>query len=283
MQAIVFDNVAFSYKPTEEGEAPRLVVDGLSLAVEQGAFVALLGRNGSGKSTCAKLINGLLTPVSGKVTVFGADTADKKSLFDIRKRVGMVFQNPDNQQIASIVEDDVAFGPENIGLDREEIGRRIDFALAATDMEKFRRAQAARLSGGQKQRVAIAGALALSPDVLILDESTSMLDPKGRKEVVDVARALNRERGMTVIDITHYMDEALDADYVYVLSEGKLAASGTPEEIFADVPTLKKCGLELPRAALLASRLREAGVPVRDGILTKEELAEELCALLPRT
>lgn len=282
MQAIEFQNVGFSYVSGDEnGRTDKTeVLKGLNFAVEKGSFVALLGRNGSGKSTLARLVNGLLKPTTGKVFVFGMDTSDKKNLFEIRKKAGMVFQNPDNQQIASIVEDDIAFGPENIGMKREEIGAAIDFALKATDMEKYRHAEAAKLSGGQKQRVAIAGAIAIGPEILILDESTSMLDPKGRKEVMAVARMLNKEKAMTVIDITHYMDEAAEADYVYVLDGGKIRIQGKPEEVFARKTELRECGLELPRPALIAEKLRMAGVPLSSGILNAEALSEELCKSL---
>lgn len=277
MQAVEFKNVSFGYG--EEDSRAEVLRD-FSLTIEKGSFIALLGRNGSGKSTCAKLINGLLTPNSGTVTVFGMDTAKKENLFEIRKRAGMVFQNPDNQQIASIVEDDVAFGPENIGLSREEIKERIDYALKVTGTESFRHAQVSRLSGGQKQRVAIAGAIAINPDILILDESTSMLDPKGRHEVMQVVRALNKERGMTVIDITHYMDEAVEADLVCVMGKGVILAKGTPEEVFAQKEIIKSCGLELPVSAKIAERLKDAGLPIGNGILTKESLSEKLCELL---
>lgn len=282
MQAIEFQNVGFSYVSGDEnGRTDKTeVLKELDFAVEKGSFVALLGRNGSGKSTLARLVNGLLKPTTGKVFVFGMDTSDKKNLFEIRKKAGMVFQNPDNQQIASIVEDDIAFGPENIGMKREEIGAAIDFALKATDMEKYRHAEAAKLSGGQKQRVAIAGAIAIGPEILILDESTSMLDPKGRKEVMAVARMLNKEKAMTVIDITHYMDEAAEADYVYVLDGGKIRIQGKPEEVFARKTELRECGLELPRPALIAEKLRMAGVPLSSGILNAEALSEELCKSL---
>lgn len=282
MQAIEFQNVGFSYVSGDEnGRTDKTeVLKGLDFTVEKGSFVALLGRNGSGKSTLARLVNGLLKPTTGKVFVFGMDTSDKKNLFEIRKKAGMVFQNPDNQQIASIVEDDIAFGPENIGMKREEIGAAIDFALKATDMEKYRHAEAAKLSGGQKQRVAIAGAIAIGPEILILDESTSMLDPKGRKEVMAVARMLNKEKSMTVIDITHYMDEAAEADYVYVLDGGKIRIQGKPEEVFARKTELRECGLELPRPALIAEKLRMAGVPLSSGILNAEALSEELCKSL---
>ena len=282
MQAIEFQNVGFSYVSGDEnGRTDKTeVLKGLDFIVEKGSFVALLGRNGSGKSTLARLVNGLLKPTTGKVFVFGMDTSDKKNLFEIRKKAGMVFQNPDNQQIASIVEDDIAFGPENIGMKREEIGAAIDFALKATDMENYRHAEAAKLSGGQKQRVAIAGAIAIGPEILILDESTSMLDPKGRKEVMAVARMLNKEKAMTVIDITHYMDEAAEADYVYVLDGGKIRIQGKPEEVFARKTELRECGLELPRPALIAEKLRMAGVPLSSGILNAEALSEELCKSL---
>lgn len=279
MQAIEFKNVSFGYGDEDERQE---VLKNFSLTIEKGSFVALLGRNGSGKSTCAKLINGLLTPNEGTVTVFGMDTKDKNNLFEIRKRAGMVFQNPDNQQIASIVEDDVAFGPENIGVPREEIKNRIDYALKATGTEEFRHSEVARLSGGQKQRVAIAGALAIYPDILILDESTSMLDPKGRREVIEVVRTLNKERGMTVIDITHYMDEAVEADEICIMGDGVIMAQGNPSEIFAKKDVIKECGLELPVSAKLAEALQKEGLPLPDGILTKEELSKSLCELLQK-
>ena len=210
------------------------------------------------------------------------NTADKKTLFDIRKRVGTVFQNPDNQQVASIVEDDIAFGPENIGMPREKTGERIDYVLKVTDMEKYRNVEVARLSGGQKQRVAIAGALAIDPEILILDEATSMLDPKGRNEVMSVVKDLNKNHGLTVINITHYMDEAVNSDRIFVLHGGKIAMQGTPAEIFAKKDEIRACGLELPRAASLAEKLRAAGIELDGQILTKEELATKLCESLPK-
>ena len=276
MNAVEFKNVYYKYGETDNVFA----VDNLTLNIEKGEFAVILGRNGSGKSTAAKLMNGLLQPFSGDVTVFGMNTKDKDKLFEIRKRAGMVFQNPDNQMIASIVEDDVAFGPENIGLPREEIGKRIDYALKATDMESFRHSSGARLSGGQKQRIAIAGVLAVKPEVLILDESTAMLDPKGRKEVMDVVKNLNREEGITVILITHYMDEATEADRIYVMKDGSLFAEGTPKKIFSEREKLNSVGLEVPKAAYLAEELRRVGVPVGKDILTREELSESLCKLL---
>ena len=275
-EAIVFENVDFAY---DEGE--KNVVEDLSFKVERGSFVALVGRNASGKSTVAKLVNGLIAPLSGKITVLGLDATDENNSFEIRKRCGIVFQNPDNQTVATIVEDDVAFGPENIGVEREEIGKRIDFALKATGTESFRFYYASRLSGGQKQRVAIAGVLAIKPEILILDESTSMLDPRGRREVMDVVKNLNK-LGMTVIVITHYMDEVTDCDEVLVMGGGRLLRSGTPEEIFADEDLLARAGLELPVPAKIAKLLRKKGVKIGQP-LTKEALKDELCVLLQET
>ena len=275
-EAIVFENVDFAY---DEGE--KNVVEDLSFKVERGSFVALVGRNASGKSTVAKLVNGLIAPLSGKITVLGLDATDENNSFEIRKRCGIVFQNPDNQTVATIVEDDVAFGPENIGIEREEIGKRIDFALKATGTESFRFSSASRLSGGQKQRVAIAGVLAIKPEILILDESTSMLDPRGRREVMDVVKNLNK-LGMTVIVITHYMDEVTDCDEVLVMCGGRLLRSGTPEEIFADEDLLARAGLELPVPAKIAKLLRKKGVKIGQP-LTKEALKDELCVLLQET
>ena len=279
MPAIEFKDVSFSYG-SEPGAAP--VLKSVNLSVEEGQFVAVLGHNGSGKSTLAKLINGLLAPVSGTVTVFGADTADEKKLFEIRKNAGMVFQNPDNQMVATIVEDDVAFGPENVGVAREEIGRRIEYALAAVGMTEYRDATPARLSGGQKQRVAIAGVLALKPRIMILDESTAMLDPKGRREVMDVVRTLNKEEKITVIHITHFMEEALEADRVVVLDGGLVVMDGAPREVFRSAAELTAFGLRLPRAAAIAGDLRARGVPLPENIFTGEELAEALCGYLQR-
>lgn len=277
MEAVRFENVIFSYR--EDGKEPA--VNGVSLSIEEGEFVAVLGRNGSGKSTLAKLINALLLPSSGKVTVFGMDTANEKQTFEIRKSAGMVFQNPDNQTVASIVEDDVAFGPENIGVPREEIGKRIDFALDAVGMREYRTATPSRLSGGQKQRIAIAGVLAILPKIMILDESTAMLDPKGRREVMDVVRKLNRERGMTVILITHFMDEALQADRAIVMHRGEVVMDGQPEEIFSRSEELETYNLTLPRAAYVCKKLQEAGMPVKNAF-TAEELAEAICELLQK-
>ena len=272
MEAVHFENVKYSYRD----DGADFAVNGVTLSIEEGQFVAVLGRNGSGKSTLAKLVNALLEPSSGKVSVFGMDTSDPKKTFDIRKSAGMVFQNPDNQTVASIVEDDVAFGPENIGVPRAEIGERIDFALRAVGMEKYRLATPSRLSGGQKQRIAIAGVLAIRPKIMILDESTAMLDPKGRREVMEVVKKLNKEQGMTVILITHFMDEALQADRAVVMHRGEVVMDGTPEQIFARSEELEAYNLTLPRAAYICKRLQEAGMPVANAF-TAKELAEEIC------
>lgn len=276
MEAVRFDNVKFSYEQEDE-----YAVNGVTLSVAEGEFVAVLGRNGSGKSTLAKLINALLVPTSGKVTVFGMDTADAGHTFEIRKSAGMVFQNPDNQTVASVVEDDVAFGPENIGVPREEIGKRIDFALDAVGMQAFRQATPSRLSGGQKQRIAIAGVLAIRPKIMILDESTAMLDPRGRREVMEVVRRLNKEQGMTVLLITHFMDEALQADRAIVMHRGEVVMDASPEEVFSRSAELESYNLTLPRAAAICKRLQAAGMPV-GGAFTAEELAEEICKSLQK-
>lgn len=272
MQAIKLDNVTFEY---EEG---IFAVNGISLEINQGEYIAVVGRNGSGKSTVAKLINGLISPKSGSVTVFGMDTKEKKDIYEIRKRVGMVFQNPDNQMVATIVEDDIAFGPENIGVQREEIARRIDFALKATNTEEFRHRPASQLSGGQKQRVAIAGVLAIKPQILILDEATSMLDPKGRAEVNEVIRRLNKEEGITVITVTHYMEEAFEADKIIVMKGGDVAFAGTPEEVFSCEKELEECGLALPRATYIGNRLKEKNIIDKNAkCFTAKDLEVLLC------
>lgn len=273
MSLISVENVNFSY----DKKIP--VLKNISLSVEEGEYIAVIGHNGSGKSTLAKLLNGLILADQGKIVVDGFSPDDKKSIFEIRKRVGVVFQNPDNQLVASIVEDDVAFGPENLGVKRQEIGERIDFALKSVGMEKFRYSSPARLSGGQKQRIAIAGVLALKPKVLVLDESTAMLDPVGRKEVLEVVKKLNQEQKTTVINITHYMDETVDCDRVVVVNDGEIALVGTPQEIFKEEKKLEQMGLELPLATKIANKLIEKGVPLESGILTERELKDRLCAL----
>ena len=245
MGFVEFQNVSFSYN--EGYEAQTRALENVSFSVEEGEFVALVGHNGSGKSTVAKLMNALLLPSAGRVIVDGMDTSDKKSLFEIRKRVGVVFQNPDNQMIATIIEDDVAFGPENIGLKSDEIRKRVDWALEAVGMSEHKKGTPFRLSGGQKQRIAIAGVLAVKPRVLVLDESTAMLDPSGREEVMSVVERLNREEKMTVVMITHFMDEALKADRIIVLSDGKVLMNGG-RELFERTDEIKRAGLDLPVA-----------------------------------
>ncbi len=268
--AVELDNVSFTY---EEG-LPYALKD-VSLKVKRGEFIAVLGHNGSGKSTLARLVCGLLTADKGNVTVWGYDPADKKQLGKVREHAGVVFQNPDNQMVASIVEDDIAFGPENLGVPRAEIGFRIEWALKAVGMEKYRHATPARLSGGQKQRIAVAGVLAIKPDVLILDESTAMLDPKGRREVTEVAARLNKEAGMTVILITHFMDEALLADRAIVMNKGEIALEGSPEEIFEKGDELESYNLSLPEIGAICNKIRAAGYELND-CLQPETLAEEI-------
>ena len=275
MKAIEIKNVTFNYENNKTA-----VIKDFSLSVDKGEFLCILGENGSGKSTLSRLINGLLIPTLGDVLVFGLNTREKDKAYQIRKSVGMVFQNPDNQMIATIVEDDIAFGPENLGVPSDEIGKRIDFALKSVNMEKYKKVAGQKLSGGQKQRIAIAGALAVMPEILILDESTAMLDPLGREEVLSVVKDLN-SKGMTVILITHYMDEALLADKVAVLSNGELKLIGTPTEVLSN-PQIKNYGLDYPRPYYIAQKLKENGLPINANVFTKEDLAEELCKLFQK-
>lgn len=278
MTAISIKNVKYVYNPKTEDELEAL--KGVSLDIEEGEFVALVGHNGSGKSTLAKMLNGLMLPSEGSVEVYGNLTADDDKVFDIRKSVGIVFQNPDNQMIASIVEDDVAFGPENIGVPREEIIKRVDWALSVVDMLEYRTATPFKMSGGQKQRIAIAGVLALLPKILVLDESTAMLDPKGRKEVMDTILKLNKKEHITVVHITHHMEEVVCADKVVVMNDGRIERVGTPKEIFSDIDLLNRCKLELPLARQIANKLSGEGLDLGDDILTEEELEDKLCQLL---
>ena len=257
-------------------------VKNVSLEISDGDFIAIIGHNGSGKSTLARLFNGLLTPTQGDVVVDGINTKDESRIFDVRKTVGVIFQNPDNQLVASIVEDDVAFGAENIGLSREEIGKRIDFALKTVNMENFRHSTPTRLSGGQKQRIAIAGVLAIMPKVLVMDESTAMLDPVGREEVLSVVKRLNKEQGVTVINITHYMDEIIHADKVFVMDGGSVAFAGTPSEVFSREDELKRLGLAIPLSAKIGRLLQKQGVLGQNDILDKKTLGDELCKLFPK-
>ena len=276
------DRLAYNYvKYDEEGREKETIraVDGVSFEVQKGDFVAILGHNGSGKSTLAKHINALLTPSEGTLWVNGMDTSDEDRLWDVRQSAGMVFQNPDNQIIGSIVEEDVGFGPENLGVPTEEIWQRVEESLKAVNMLKYRHHSPNRLSGGQKQRVAIAGVVAMHPKCIVLDEPTAMLDPNGRKEVIRAVRALNQVEDITVILITHYMEEVIYADKVLVMDDGKVVMQGTPREIFSQVETLKAYRLDVPQATLLAWELKKAGLDLPDGILTREELVEALCRL----
>ena len=275
MNAIEFENVSFSYE-----EGGTFAIKNLNFAVEEGEFLAVLGHNGSGKSTLARLSNGLLEADSGTIRVFGTELTEK-NLFDIRKQVGIVFQNPDNQTVASIVEDDIAFGAENIALPREEIGKRIDFALHAVGMEEYRHATVSRLSGGQKQRIAIAGVLAVMPKVLILDESTAMLDPRGRREIIDCVTRLNKEQGITVVLITHFMEEALRASRAIVMNRGEIVMQGAPSDIFERHEELLTYNLTLPLIGRICRDLRAGGLPVTD-TLDVDRLAKEIASCVSK-
>lgn len=264
---------------TEEGVAPT-VLDGVDLTIREGSFVAILGHNGSGKSTLAKHFNAILLPSGGKVYVDGMDTADEALLLDIRRQVGMVFQNPDNQIVATVVEEDVAFAPENLGLPSEEIRRRVDYALQAVGMEEFKRNAPHLLSGGQKQRVAIAGVLAMAPQVIVLDEPTAMLDPGGRAEVMKTIRWLNREKGITILLITHHMDEAAQADRVVVMEDGHIIDDGDPRHIFSQVDKMHATGLGVPQTVEVLEALRQEGADVAIDALTVEECADRLISFL---
>ena len=275
---IVASQLCYAYP-----EAEKKAVDDVSMRVKRGEFLAILGHNGSGKSTLAKLFNALYVPSSGTVWVCGLDTRDDDLVFDIRQHAGMVFQNPDNQIVATVVEEDVAFGLENNGVPPAEIRVRIDEALAAVNMSDFARKAPHMLSGGQKQRVAIAGVLAMKPDVIVLDESTAMLDPSGRREVMNTVHRLNREEGISVVIITHYMGEAASADYVIVMDEGRVALTGTPREVFSQVGRVRELGLDVPPMTDLAHMLREDGLDVAGDVLTVEEMVEEVCRLSSNT
>ncbi len=265
----------------EEGNVEGITkaVDQVNLDIEQGSFIAILGHNGSGKSTLAKHMNAILNPTEGTVWVDGMDTSEEERVWDIRQRAGMVFQNPDNQIIGQVVEEDVGFGPENMGVPTKEIWERVEESLKAVGMYQYRKHSPNKLSGGQKQRISIAGVLAMHPKCIVLDEPTAMLDPQGRKEVIRAARALNQVEGITVILITHYMEEIIHADRVFVMDSGKIAMEGTPREIFSQVETLKSLRLDVPQVTLLGYELKKRGLRLPDGILTKEELADALTEL----
>ncbi len=273
---IEFNNVSFAYD-SEIVNAPA-VVKNVTLSIKRGSFVAVLGHNGSGKSTLAKLCNAILVPQTGKVTVNGMDTADNGLTFDIRRTVGMVFQNPDNQIVATVVEDDVAFGPENLGVEPKEIRRRVDEALKSVGMYDYRLFEPHKLSGGQKQRVAIAGITAMQTECIVLDEPTAMLDPRGRLEVMETVKRLNRELGITVVFITHFMNEATQADRVLVMDDGGIILDGTPKEVFSHKEIIIDAGLDLPAAAEFSDMLISDGFNLPDGILTAEECIEAIYA-----
>ena len=272
-------NLIFDYIKRDEEEQVEGVdraLDGLTLDIEEGSFVAVLGHNGSGKSTFAKQVNGILVPTDGTVLISGMDTRDESHIWDIRRTAGMVFQNPDNQIIGNTVEEDVGFGPENLGVPTEEIWKRVDESLEAVGMTAYRLKSPNKLSGGQKQRVSIAGVMAMTPKIIILDEPTAMLDPNGRKDVIRTVHELNRREKITVLLITHYMEEAVDADRIVVMDEGKVVMDGTPREIFSRVKELKQYSLDVPQVTELADELAEAGLPITRGVLTMDELLSEL-------
>ncbi len=277
-ELIKTENLYFRYQ--DEKDENKFALKDVNLQVKDGEFVVIIGHNGSGKSTLSKLLNGIYLPTDGKIYIDDMDTSDEEKIWEIRKNAGMVFQNPDNQLVATIVEEDVAFGPENIGLPSSEIRERVDFALEVVKMAEYKRKPPHHLSGGQKQRVAIAGILAMKPKCIIFDEPTAMLDPSGRKEVVSTIERLNKEEKMTVIHITHYMDEAINADRIIVMDGGRIVLEGTPREIFSKVDHLKKIGLDVPQITQLAYELKNQGYDISTESLTVQELVEELCQFL---
>lgn len=278
---ITFNNVSFSYE-TEENDNKNinLALDKITLSVKKGEFLAVVGHNGSGKSTLSKLMNALLLPTLGTVIVDGIDTTDSERTFDIRRRVGLVLQNPDNQLVTSIVEDDVAFAPENLGVEPAEIRRRVDEALKAVDMYEYRHDATYNLSGGQKQRVAIAGVVAMQPQCIVLDEPTAMLDPQGRDEVISTVTKLNKEKGITVVLVTHYMEEAASADRIIVVDSGKVLTQGTPKEVFSKVELLKSHSLSVPQPTELIYMLKMSGADIPENVITDEECIEAVVKLL---
>lgn len=279
-------NLSFIYceEDMESGEIKEeKVLKDINIEIEKGSFTAVLGHNGSGKSTLAKHFNAILLPSGGKVYVKGMDTADENNIFNIRQSAGMVFQNPDNQMVAALVEDEVAFAPENLGVEPKEIRRRVDECLEIVNMTKYARSSPSKLSGGQKQRVAIASVLAMNPEILILDEPTAMLDPKGRSEVIKTIKMLNEEKDITVVLITHYMDEAAQADRTVVIDDGEIMLDGTPKEVFKNVEKLKSLGLDVPQVTELAYELRKMGIEISDDVLTVDECFDEIIRILGET
>lgn len=277
MQGLCFD-----YPAPEEGKPPVTVLKNIDLQIEKGEFTAILGHNGSGKSTLAKHFNAILLPTSGKVTVCGIDTADEERVYDIRQRVGMVFQNPDNQLVATVVEEDVAFALENLGVPPAEMRKRVDEALKSVEMYEYRNHSPHQLSGGQKQRIAVAGVIAMRPECLVLDEPTAMLDPRGRKEIMKTLKTLHEDYGITVVLITHYMEEAAQAERVIAMDNGKIILDGTPKAVFSKVDLLKSVGLDVPQSTELACELRKAGIDIPLDLLSEEEAANAVFALLEK-
>lgn len=275
---IISENLRFCYPPDSEGNI-KVAIDGVDITINKGEFVVVLGHNGSGKSTFAKHINGLLVPTEGKVIVAGYDTSVDENIWEVRSKAGMVFQNPDNQIVATIVEEDVAFGPENLGVEPKEIRKRVDEALERVNMSEYKKHGPHLLSGGQKQRVAIAGILAMMPECIVLDEPTAMLDPSGRKEVVETILDLNKNHGITIVFITHFMEEAVKADRIYVMDQGKVIVDGTPREVFKNVEIMKNLGLDVPQMTELAYELSKSGVNIKTDVLTIDEMVNELCQL----
>ena len=279
-------NLSFIYREEdmESGEIKEeKVLKDINIEIEKGSFTAVLGHNGSGKSTLAKHFNAILLPSGGKVYVKGMDTADENNIFNIRQSAGMVFQNPDNQMVAALVEDEVAFAPENLGVEPKEIRRRVDECIEIVNMTKYAQSSPSKLSGGQKQRVAIASVLAMNPEILILDEPTAMLDPKGRSEVIKTIKMLNEEKDITVVLITHYMDEAAQADRTVVIDDGEIVLDGTPKEVFKNVEKLKSLGLDVPQVTELAYELRKMGIEISDDVLTVDECFDEIIRILGET
>lgn len=271
-------NVTYKYENSDKDNI-KLALDNVNLQVKKGEFLVILGRNGSGKSTIAKHMNALLIPSSGNVYVSGLDTSDEKNIWNIRNKAGMVFQNPDNQIVATIVEEDVAFGPENLGIESSEIRKRVDDCLRKVNMYDYKRHAPHLLSGGQKQRVAIAGVLAMMPECIVFDESTAMLDPSGRREVINTIKEINRKHNITVVLITHYMEEAVEADRIIVMDSGKIITEGVPRDVFSKVEKMKNIGLDVPQMTELSYELRKGGINISDNILTIDEMVNELCRL----
>jgi energy-coupling factor transport system ATP-binding protein len=275
---VISENLKYTYPPDSEGNI-KLAIDDVSITINKGEFVVVLGHNGSGKSTFAKHINALLVPTEGKITVSGYDTSKEENIWNVRSKAGMVFQNPDNQIVATIVEEDVAFGPENLGVEPKEIRKRVDESLKRVKMYDYKKHGPHLLSGGQKQRVAIAGILAMMPECIVLDEPTAMLDPSGRKEVINTIMDLNKNNGITIVYITHFMEEAVAADKIYVMDSGKVIVEGKPREVFQNVDIMKNLGLDVPQMTELAYELNKSGVSIKSDILTIDEMVRELCQL----